>query len=133
MLCESTLAALEQRQAWTRRGGLVGQGPDGFTDQLGLAAPAGCRNSLQRALEIVGKVHGRLLHAIHGTIRGRRGSGRNDSKRLGIVGAGRYSSTGSGAHDSGAIASVTASPTATRSDGGAATRSTTSVMSIRTR
>src|SRR6266498_1252739 len=73
-LGEPRLTALEQRQAWPRRHGLLDQRSDGFADQLGLAAAAGSRDPPQRALEIVWKVHGRLEHAIHSIIMDEQGA-----------------------------------------------------------
>src|SRR2546426_2496700 len=67
-LGESTLAALEQRRPSPARNGRLRQRPDGFADQFGLAAAAGCRDPLQFALEIIRKVHRRLAHPIHCTI-----------------------------------------------------------------
>src|SRR5262245_3003978 len=61
-------AAPEQGHPWPGTGGSTREGANRLPDQLRLAASSAGRRLLERPLEIVRQVHGRLLHAIHATI-----------------------------------------------------------------
>jgi hypothetical protein len=66
-LRERRIVAGEQRQPRTRRLGVPDQIPHRLPYELSLAPPR--RQAPERGLEIIRQIDGRLLHAIHVTIR----------------------------------------------------------------